>query len=109
MLTFPVPPITFKVKLKNQEVEEENKLVLHCELSKAGCPVEWRKGEELLRSGYKYQIQEHDVTRELIITKAMPEDSGVYSCICGEQKTKATIRVFGMDDIFTENVPFIVA
>ncbi|XP_052419981.1 obscurin [Carassius gibelio] len=103
-LTVKVPPITFKVKLKNQEVEEENKLVLHCELSKAGCPVEWRKGEELLRSGYKYQIQEHDVTRELIITKAMPEDSGVYSCICGEQKTKATIRVFATPVTFKQNL-----
>ncbi|XP_016431454.1 obscurin-like [Sinocyclocheilus rhinocerous] len=103
-LTVKVPPITFKVKLKNQEVEEENKLVLHCELSKAGCPVEWRKGEELLRSGYKYQIREHDVTRELIITKTMPEDSGVYSCICGEQKTKATIRVFATPVTFKQNL-----
>ncbi|KAF4110126.1 obscurin [Onychostoma macrolepis] len=103
-LTVKVPPITFKVKLKNQEVEEENKLVLHCELSKAGCPVEWRKGEELLRSGYKYQIQEHDVTRELIIIKAMPEDSGVYSCICGEQKTKATIRVSATPVTFKQNL-----
>lgn len=74
-------------------------LALHCELSKAGCPVEWRKGEELLRSGCKYQIREYDVTRELIIMKAMPEDSGVYSCTCGEQKTKATIKVFGMDKV----------
>lgn len=102
-MTLPVPPITFKVKLKNQEVEEENTLVLHCELSKAGCPVEWRKGEELLRSGYKYQIRECDVTRELIIMKALPEDSGIYSCICGEQNTKSTVRVFGMDKGFKEN------
>ncbi|KAL1270084.1 hypothetical protein QQF64_032373 [Cirrhinus molitorella] len=79
-LTVKVPPITFKVKLKNQEVEEENKLVLHCELSKAGCPVEWRKGEELLGSG------------------------GVYSCICGEQKTKATVRVFATPVTFKQNL-----
>ncbi|KAI7798029.1 putative obscurin, partial [Triplophysa rosa] len=103
-LTVKVPPITFKVKLKNQEVEEENMLALHCELSKAGCPVEWRKGEELLGSGCKYQIREYDVTRELIIMKAMPEDSGVYSCICGEQKTKATIKVFAMPVTFKQNL-----
>lgn len=102
-MTLTVPPITFKVKLKNQEVEEENTLVLHCELSKAGCPVEWRKGDELLRSGYKYQMRECDVTKELKIMKALLEDSGVYSCICGEQKTKATVRVFGMDEGFKEN------
>ncbi|XDV49254.1 hypothetical protein PO909_018537 [Leuciscus waleckii] len=103
-LTVKVPPITFKVKLKNQEVEEENTLVLHCELSKAGCPVEWRKGEELLRSGYKYQIRECDVTRELIIMKALPEDSGIYSCICGEQNTKSTVRVFATPVTFKQNL-----
>ncbi|KAG1973513.1 obscurin [Pimephales promelas] len=103
-LTVKVPPITFKVKLKNQEVEEENTLVLHCELSKAGCPVEWRKGEELLRSGYKYQIRECDVTRELIIMKALPEDSGIYRCICGEQNTKSTVRVFATPVTFKQNL-----
>ncbi|XP_073766285.1 obscurin isoform X3 [Danio rerio] len=103
-LTVKVPPITFKVKLKNQEVEEENKLTLHCELSKAGCPVEWRKGEEVLRPGYKYQIRENDVARELIIMSAMPEDSGVYSCICGEQKTKATVRVIATPVTFKQNL-----
>ncbi|XP_077079717.1 obscurin-like isoform X1 [Siphateles boraxobius] len=103
-LTIKVPPITFKVKLKNQEVEEENKLVLHCELSKAGCPVEWRKGEELLRSGYKYQIRECDVTRELIIMKALTEDSGIYSCFCGEQNTKSTVRVFATPVTFKQNL-----
>ncbi|XP_073724075.1 obscurin [Misgurnus anguillicaudatus] len=103
-LTVKVPPITFKVKLKNQELEEENVLVLHCELSKAGCPVEWRKGEELLRPGCKYQFREYDATRELIIIKAMPEDSGVYTCTCGEQKTKATIKVFATPVTFKQNL-----
>ncbi|XP_051524815.1 obscurin [Myxocyprinus asiaticus] len=103
-LTVKVPPITFKVKLKNQEVEEENTLILHCELSKSGCPVEWKKGEELLRSGYKYQIREHGATKELIIMKAMPEDSGVYNCICGDLKTEATIKVFAMPVTFKQNL-----
>ncbi|XP_051964162.1 obscurin [Xyrauchen texanus] len=103
-LTVKVPPITFKVKLKNQEVEEENTLILHCELSKYGCPVEWKKGEELLRSGYKYQIREHGATKELIIMKAMPEDSGVYNCICGDLKTEATIKVFATPVTFKQNL-----
>lgn len=94
-LLFPVPPITFKVKLKNQDVEEENDVRLRCELSKAGVFVQWRKGEEQLKSGPKYQITHQDTTLELIIKTAMPEESGVYSCICGDQSTKANINVFG--------------
>lgn len=83
------------MKLKNQDAEEESNVRLHCELSKAGVPVQWKKGKELLKSGLKYQIIHQDTTMELIIKKAMPEDSGVYSCICGDQSTKANINVFG--------------
>lgn len=91
----PVPPIAFKLKLKNQEVEEGNNVHLYCKLSEAGVPVQWKKGEELIKSGLKYQITHRDTTAELIIKKAMPEDSAEYSCICGDQNTKANIKVFG--------------
>lgn len=83
------------MKLKNQEVEEESDVRLHCELSKAGIPVFWKKGEGVLRSGLKYRIRQQDTIMELIIKKAMPEDSGVYSCICGDQNTNANINILG--------------
>lgn len=83
------------MKLKNQEVKEESDVLLHCQLSKAGVPVHWKKEEEFLRSGPKYQIRQQNTVMELIIKKAMPEDSGVYSCICGDQNTNASIKVLG--------------
>lgn len=94
-----VPPITFKKKLANQEVEEGNSVTLSCMLSKPGIPVEWRKGDETLKSGETYQIIQKDSTMELFIKKARKEDSGVYSCVCGDQKTKATIKIFGRKDL----------
>ncbi|XP_072537299.1 obscurin [Salminus brasiliensis] len=103
-LTVQVPPIVFKVKLKNQEVEEESNVSLHCELSKAGLPVQWKKGEEVLKCGLKYLIRHQDAAVELMIKKAMPEDSGVYSCICGDQKTKATVKVFATPVTFRQNL-----
>ncbi|XP_049341975.1 obscurin [Astyanax mexicanus] len=103
-LTVQVPPIVFKVKLKNQEVEEDTTVSLRCELSKAGVPVQWRKGEEVLKSGLKYLIRHQESKMELIIKKAMPEDSGVYSCICGDQKTKATVKVFATPVTFKQNL-----
>ncbi|XP_078024906.1 obscurin isoform X4 [Epinephelus lanceolatus] len=87
------PPITFKTKLRNQQVEEENSVTLNCELSKPGLPVEWRKGQELLKSNFKYQIKNRNSNMELTIKNAQLEDSGLYSCIYGDTKTTANITI----------------
>lgn len=94
-LLSPAPPITFKVKLKNQEVEEENSVTLFCELSKPGLTAEWRKGEELLKNGVRYQIRKREATMELTIRKAVLEDTGFYSCVYAEAKTTATVNITG--------------
>ncbi|XP_029987477.1 LOW QUALITY PROTEIN: obscurin [Sphaeramia orbicularis] len=92
-LTVKAPPVTFKTKLKNQQVEEENNVMLSCELSKAGLAVEWRKGEELLKSNFKYQIKSRDSVKELTIKNSQLEDSGLYSCVYGDTKTTANISI----------------
>lgn len=88
-------PVTFKEKLKNLVAEEGKMITLHCELSKTGVPVEWWNGEELLQPGEKYKMRERDTSVELIICEAVSEDSGVYRCVCGDQKTKATVKIVG--------------
>ncbi|CAB1324596.1 unnamed protein product, partial [Coregonus sp. 'balchen'] len=92
-LTMKAPPVTFKVKLKNLEVEEENSVTLFCELSKPGLTAEWRKGEELLKNGVKYQIKKREATMELTIRNAVLEDTGFYSCFYAEAKTTATVNI----------------
>ncbi|CAK6958063.1 LOW QUALITY PROTEIN: obscurin [Scomber scombrus] len=92
-LTVKAPPITFKTKLRNQQVEEENSVTLGCELSKPGLAVEWRKGNELLKNNFKYQIKNRTSTLELTIKNAQLEDSGLYSCIYGDVKTTANITI----------------
>lgn len=94
-------PATFKAALKNQEAQEGNSVTLHCELSKAGVQVEWWKGKEMLKTGEKYQLRHKEAKAELLIRKAQPEDSGVYCCVCGDQKTEAIIKVNGMN-VFQE-------
>ncbi len=89
-------PATFKTTLKNQETQEGNSVTMHCELSKAGVRVDWWKGEEVLKTGEKYQLRQKEATVEMLIRKAQPEDSGVYRCVCGDHKTEATIKVNGM-------------
>lgn len=87
--------VSFKEKLKDQTVEEGSNLTLRCELSKAGVPVEWKKGGELIEAGERFQMRLRQATAELFVFDAVPEDSGVYSCVYADQKTKATIKVTG--------------
>ncbi|CAL8345067.1 unnamed protein product [Merluccius merluccius] len=97
-------PAVFTQKLESQEVEEESSVTLHCELSKAGVPVEWRKGTKVLKSGEKYQMKQKASVNELLISKVVPEDSGDYSCVCGEQKTSASINIKAKPVVFTQKL-----
>ena len=88
-------PVTIKQKLQSQEAEEGGSVTLHCELSKPGLPVEWMKGTLQLKSGGKYQMKQDASVSELLISKVAPEDSGEYSCVCGDLKTTASIKIKG--------------
>nr|XP_046264947.1 obscurin isoform X18 [Scatophagus argus] len=92
-LNIKAQPVTFKQKLENQEAEEGANLTLRCEISKPGVPVEWKKGTQVLKSGEKYQMKQKASVNELLINKVLPEDSGDYSCVCGDQKTTASINI----------------
>lgn len=70
-------------------------MALSCELSKPGLAVEWRKGEELLKNNFKYQIKNRNSVMELTIKNTQLEDSGVYSCVYGDTKTTANVTVTG--------------
>ncbi|KAM4629824.1 obscurin [Polymixia lowei] len=97
-------PITFRQQLKNVQAEEGNNVTLRCELSKTGLPVEWRKGDELLKNGIKYQMRKREITLELLIWRPVPEDSGIYSCVCADQKTSATVNITALPVTFKQKV-----
>lgn len=79
-------------------------MTLCCEISKAGAPVQWKKGDNVLSNGEKYQMKQRGSTLELLIRKSQPEDSGTYSCVCDEIKTTATIIVTGESHDTTCNI-----
>ncbi|XP_067369922.1 obscurin [Channa argus] len=101
-------PILFIQQLKNVQVEEGNNVILRCELSKPGITVEWRKGHELLKNGVKYQIRKRETILELLIWKPVPEDSGVYSCVCDNQKTSATVKINSLPVTFKQKLRNVV-
>lgn len=71
-------------------------ITLHCELSKA-APVEWRKGPETLRAGDRVRLRQDGAVCELEIRGLVVADAGEYSCVCGQERTSATLAVRGKD------------
>lgn len=87
-------PVLFKEELKNEEVQEATSVSLHCELTKA-APVQWQIGSKVLKASDKFQMRQSGTTAELVIHDLEVEDAGDYTCVCGDQKTTATLTVHG--------------
>uniref|UniRef100_A0ABM5GMQ0 Obscurin isoform X5 n=1 Tax=Pogona vitticeps TaxID=103695 RepID=A0ABM5GMQ0_9SAUR len=98
-LTVHAVPARFQEELKSKEVTEGEVAVLRCELSKP-VPVEWRKGDGLLKSNDKYKIRQKERVAELTIHDVDEQDAGDYSCVCGDQKTSASITVHALPPRF---------
>lgn len=85
----------FKTQLKNQEVTESGTATLHCELTKPVDLVVWMKDEKVLKPSEKYRMRLEGRFAELSIQDLEVPDAGSYTCMCGDQKTKATLKVNG--------------
>lgn len=86
----------FKGSLKSQEAEEGSSVTLRCQVSKTDARVEWQKNGQVLSeemSGRKYQLKLEGKTAELTIVSVQVEDAGRYSCITGDEKTTAELKV----------------
>ena len=94
--SFPALPPRFLEDLRSQEATEGTTVTLRCQMSKAAS-VEWRKGSESLRDGDRYSLRQDGATCELQIRGLAVEDAGEYSCMCGQERTSATLSVKGKD------------
>ncbi|XP_049602918.1 obscurin isoform X4 [Syngnathus scovelli] len=103
-LTIIAQPVTFTKKLQNQEAEEGSSVTLRCETSKPGVSVEWKKGRRLLKSGETYQMKQEATVNELVIPKAANQDSGEYTCVCGDNETTATLKIKAQPVFFTSQL-----
>ncbi|MBZ3888895.1 Obscurin [Sciurus carolinensis] len=86
-------PVRFREALRDLELPEGGAATLRCVLSSVAAPVEWRRGEEVLRSGGKYCLRQEGAMLELVIRDLRPQDGGRYSCSFGDQTTSATLSV----------------
>ncbi len=85
----------FSEELQNQEAEEGKTVTLHCELSKPGVSVQWKKGTVLLKASKKYEIKQDGCELQLQINELTAQDSGAYKCCVGNLVTTASLVVKG--------------
>uniref|UniRef100_A0ACB8FVR8 Uncharacterized protein n=1 Tax=Sphaerodactylus townsendi TaxID=933632 RepID=A0ACB8FVR8_9SAUR len=96
-------PVLFKEELKSVEATEGEATTLRCELTKA-APAQWKKGSKLLRPSVKYKMSQKDTELELVIQNLEEEDSGTYTCVCGDQQTTAAVAVHVLPAFFQEDL-----
>lgn len=73
---------------------ENGSAALQCELTKP-AEVEWKKGQKVLQESSKYEMSQDGSVAKLIIHELEEEDAGVYTCVCGDEQTTATLTVHG--------------
>lgn len=61
--------------------------------------MEWRKGTETLRDGDRYTLKQDGALCELQIRSLVIADAGEYLCMCGQEKTSATLTIKGKDHV----------
>ncbi|XP_030171159.1 obscurin isoform X29 [Lynx canadensis] len=103
MLTVRALPAKFTKSLRKEEATEGATATLRCELSKA-VPVEWKKGSETLRAGDRVSLRQDGTVCELEIRDLAVADAGEYSCVCGQERTSATVTVRAVPAKFTKSL-----
>ncbi|XP_053074833.1 obscurin isoform X44 [Acinonyx jubatus] len=103
MLTVRALPAKFTKTLRKEEATEGATAIMHCELSKE-VPVEWRKGPKTLRAGDRVSLRQDGMVCELEIRDLALVDTGEYSCVCGQERTSATLTVRGLPAKFTKSL-----
>lgn len=86
--------------LQSQAAEEGGTVIFHCELSKPGLLVEWKKESLVLICGEKYQMKQTGLAYELQIFDLRPEDSGSYCCCSEDAISSASLIVNGRIEVF---------
>lgn len=94
---FSALPAHFKKGMENQEASEGGAVVFRCELTKAAS-VKWKKKHKSLEPSDKYEMRQEGAAFELAILNVELKDAGDYSCVCGDQKTTATLTVHGKSE-----------
>uniref|UniRef100_A0A8C1K756 Obscurin, cytoskeletal calmodulin and titin-interacting RhoGEF b n=1 Tax=Cyprinus carpio TaxID=7962 RepID=A0A8C1K756_CYPCA len=86
-------PITFKKKLADMTVTEQDTVRLEVELSKPSKDVKWMKNGVVLQQGENMEIHVDGAKQALVLKSVAYADRGYYSCETLDDKTQAKLTV----------------
>ncbi|KAK7123435.1 hypothetical protein R3I93_021760 [Phoxinus phoxinus] len=86
-------PVTFKKKLVDVTVQEQDTVRLEVELSKPSTDVKWMKNGVVLQQGGNLEIHVEGVKQTLVLKSVAYADRGHYSCETLDDKTQAKLTV----------------
>ncbi|KAG1944406.1 obscurin [Pimephales promelas] len=86
-------PVTFKKKLVDVTVQEQDTVRLEVELSKPSTDVKWMKNGVVLQQGGNLEIHVEGVKQTLVLKSVIYADRGHYSCETLDDKTLAKLTV----------------
>lgn len=89
-----MPPF-FQEEITSKEAVEGGTATLRCELSKAPAHVQWKKGHHVLAPDNKYSMRQEGCVVELVVHDLDTNDTGDYTCVCGDKTTTAALTVHG--------------
>ena len=93
-----VPPVTFAdIPEENlfKSVEEQQQLVLSCEVSRSDGVVQWYKDGTEMQPSPKATMQIEGTKRSLTIHSAQLSDTGTYTCRVGDSVLMFKVNVRG--------------
>ncbi|XP_036374691.1 obscurin isoform X9 [Megalops cyprinoides] len=86
-------PVTFKKKLENCTVQEQQEVKMEVELSKPSADVKWMKNSVVLQPGGNVEIHVDGARQTLVLKSVTMSDRGYYSCETLDDKTQAKLTV----------------
>lgn len=92
---------------QNQEVVEGEKAEFVCSVSKDTYEVKWRKGDQELQSGDKYDIISDGKKRVLVIKSCELKDEGGFVAVIGTTRASADLTVIGVLTFLFLNAVFL--
>lgn len=85
--------MTFKKKLADITVQEQDTVRLEVELSKPSTEVKWMKNGVVLQSGGNLEIHVDGAKQSMVLKSVTYGDRGHYSCETLDDKTQAKLTV----------------
>jgi obscurin-RhoGEF protein len=87
----------FTEELQNTNVYINDSAILACKLSiPTDEKVEWRKNSKPVKVSKNLVVVSNNENHWLAIFRASLEDTGQYTCVCGNISTSADLTVVGM-------------